>query len=143
MSRRPLPVDPSGAFDLLERFARPAVLLAAWASCFGLTALIAGCQSQSAASPAPSAAAEAPPVNPLAGVDPSDARLVGEVVEVLPTGGYTYFRLADETWAVVMGAGPAVGDRIDARVFAEKRDFRSRRLDRTFAALHFVSLTGG
>lgn len=81
--------------------------------------------------------------NPLADLASVDGRLGGRVAEVLPAGGYTYFRLADGTWAVVMGRGPTVGQTIDARVFAEKRGFRSRRLDRTFAALRFVSLSGG
>ena len=39
-----------------------------------------------------------------------------------------------------MGPGPAVGQTVDARVFGRQTDFRSRRLDRTFAELAFVSL---
>lgn len=97
--------------------------------------------------PPPAAAVAAPevvaPANPIADAPPVDRTMAGEVAEVLPAGSYTYFRTADGRWAVVLGAGPAVGDRVLARVFAEKNDFRSRRLDRTFAALRFVSLIGG
>ena len=68
-------------------------------------------------------------------------RWIEELHEVEPCDQY----MADhpEQWAVVMGVGPAVGQRVQAQVFAHKADFRSRRLDRTFATLQFVSLTGG
>ncbi len=132
MSRPVLPVLRSPRLTGL--IAHPAGLLLASALSFAAMAAVAGCQSRDLPS--------APAGNPLADVEPSAARLAGRVVEVLPAGDYTYFRLAEGGWAVAMGRGPAVGERIDARVFAEKRDFRSRRLERTFDVVRFVSLTG-
>lgn len=118
-----------------------AQLAVAFASIIAFAALagVAGCD---AGPPATAAGPAAPAAHPFAGLDPLDARIGGTVAEVLPTGGYTYFRLAGPrpAWAVVMGPGPAVGERVEARVFARKADFRSRRLDRTFASLSFVTL---
>lgn len=119
---------------------------------FAALAGVAGCEASPPAvaeGRPPATAATGDPLsgdppagNPLAGIQRADGEaLAGVVAEVLPTGGYTYFRLTDGGWAVVMGPGPAVGQRVEARVFARKADFRSRRLDRTFAELAFVDLS--
>lgn len=118
---------------------------------FAALAGVAGCEASPPAvaeGRPPATAATGDPLagdpagNPLVGIQRADgAALAGVVAEVLPTGGYTYFRLTDGGWAVVMGPGPAVGQRVEARVFARKADFRSRRLDRTFAELAFVDLS--
>lgn len=112
--------------------------LAAPAALTALLMLSLGCER-----PAPAEAT--PAANPLTTVEGAEGTRAGTVLEVLPAGSYTYFRLDDhpQSWAVVMGVGPAVGQRVQAQVFARKAEFRSRRLDRTFATLHFVSLTGG
>jgi hypothetical protein len=71
------------------------------------------------------------------------AALAGPVMEALPSGPYTYLRVADrdgEHWAVVMGAHAfAVGDPVDLRVMGERRDFESARLQRRFARLFFAA----
>jgi len=157
MSSPIVPIRLSRLTHLRPRPRSPLGLALASLVCVSAVALGLGCEARpveaadgpaSVAPPAgaPPATEPAPgpkPAHPLAGLERIDAQLVGDVAEVLPAGGYTDFRLADGTWAVVMGAGPAVGARIQARIFAERRNFRSRRLDRTFAAVRFVSLTGG
>lgn len=66
----------------------------------------------------------------------------GRVREVLPAGRYTYLRVhvadGDERWVVVTGDPPR--DRVSVQSFGQRRDFVSRRLDRTFDELYFASI---
>jgi hypothetical protein len=79
--------------------------------------------------------------SPLVGADALDEHGVASVVEVLPAGSYTYFRLADDPrWFVTMRDAPSVGSRVRWRGFATADHFHSRRLDRQFATLVFASV---
>lgn len=142
------PITPISSVALRLGPGSPLSLALASILAFGGLSAVAGCHGGPPAAaevdPAVAAAPEVPPANPLVGVAPVEGeRLAGVVAEVLPAGGYTYFRLSEGGWAVVMGPGPAVGQAIEAAVFARKTDFRSRRLDRAFAELAFVNLSGG
>jgi hypothetical protein len=88
--------------------------------------LIAACRSPSGA---PSVESEA-------------ATFSGTVREALPAGRYTYLRVhvadGDERWVVVQGDPDH--ERVTVQSFGRRRDFVSRRLDRTFDELYFASL---
>lgn len=95
--------------------------------------------------PEPIAAVEAstlhgPPTD-LIPPEPGDERLVGTVVEHLPTGGYHYMRIApeqgDSRWVVTMGGEYREGARVEVSSFGARQHFYSRRLDRHFAELVF------
>jgi hypothetical protein len=82
--------------------------------------------------------------SPMAGLLRSEADLapvVGVVEERVPAGSYTYLavRRADGSlaWAVTVGRGAAVGERVTIRSFGRQRSFVSPRLHRTFAELVF------
>lgn len=81
---------------------------------------------------------------PLATLAPSSELLVGHVDERLTAGGYTYVAIrgadGEQRWAVVMGAAPPVGAAISVRSMGTRAEFRSQRLGRTFAGLHFATL---
>lgn len=73
-----------------------------------------------------------------------DPPLVGRVEQQLRAGSYTYLavRTGDGVkWAVTLGAGAAVGTRISLRSLGHHDHFYSRRLGRTFEALHFGIVT--
>ncbi len=77
---------------------------------------------------------------------PSSSRTVrGAVVERVDAGPYQYLRVrterGDEWLATLRMAAPrATAATVTARVLAEAPRFYSRRLDRTFASLAFVSI---
>lgn len=83
--------------------------------------------------------------NPLTTLirDAADAApLTGVVVERIKAGGYTYLALsaaqgAEPRWVVTLGRGEALGSQVKVRSFGHRRDFYSRRLDRTFPELTF------
>lgn len=86
--------------------------------------------------------------NPLVGIDDSgDGALEqGVVLERIGAGSYTYLRLRSldddtERWAVVLGRGAEPGERVSVTHFGTRRDFHSRRLDRTFDRLDFVMIS--
>ncbi|NUP05676.1 MAG: hypothetical protein HOW73_06405 [Polyangiaceae bacterium] len=68
----------------------------------------------------------------------------GDVVEMLPAGRYTYFRLRvaedDERWVVVSDRDHRDATRLSVRSNSVRRDFASRRLGRSFPILHFSSI---
>lgn len=84
--------------------------------------------------------ASPPASNPFAAATPMLDAFDGDVVRVLPAGGYTYLEIAtaDATrWVAVMGDGPPVGSHARIEAVAIQRDFHSRRLGREFAELVF------
>lgn len=83
--------------------------------------------------------------SPLVGATPVDLRGQHEVLEVVPAGSYTYLRIADtpERWLVITGPAPTRGADVAWHGFAEAHDFRSGRLDRSFAHLWFASIDAG
>ena len=96
--------------------------------------------------------AQAPPqqVNPLGGLErPPEGvsvTLEGRVEERLEAGSYTYMKISDEgegaRWLVTMGPGAEPGVHITATSVGLQRGFHSRRLERDFDELHFVTLAG-
>jgi hypothetical protein len=89
-------------------------------------------------------AAEAVAENPLLSVErphASEKRFGGLVKEALPAGGYTYLRIACDDavdrWVVTMTRQIEQGARVDVRNMGVRRDFRSKRLDRTFDEVVF------
>ncbi len=70
-------------------------------------------------------------------LDPPEGNFSGVVTERLGAGGYTYLRVGD-TWVVTLGPGPSVGTPVDVISMGVKSDFRSKRLDRSFAHLVFA-----
>lgn len=93
------------------------------------------------------ARAEAEPANPgspLLSADPppeGETEFEGVVEQVLPAGGYTYLAVTlpdgSRRWVATMGDGEPLGAHVHVRSMAVKRDFRSRRLTRTFDHLVF------
>jgi hypothetical protein len=70
------------------------------------------------------------------------APLIGRVVERLDAGSYTYLALkipeaSTPAWVVTLGDGQRLGSQVKVRSFGRRRDFYSRRLDRTFPELVF------
>jgi hypothetical protein len=122
----------------------------------GLVALLAAlpaCDSASAAeardvtatAQGRGAAEAAPGQNPLETVEqakPADTRFSGRVEEVLRAGSYTYLLIvcdddSAQRWVVTLGRGADVGDQVAIHNMGTKQDFRSKRLERTFAELVF------
>ncbi len=72
------------------------------------------------------------------------ASFTGDVVEMLPAGRYTYYRLrvaeGDERWVVVSDKEHRDASRLSVRSNSVRRDFASSRLGRSFAVLHFSSI---
>jgi hypothetical protein len=94
------------------------------------------------------ARAEAAAANPFGGLSRTTedlAPLEGTVEERLPAGGYTYLAVRSasgrRTWAVTMGRGADVGERVQVRSFGRRVSFFSRRLQRTFPELVFGLVT--
>ena len=83
--------------------------------------------------------------NPLTTLvrDAADAApLTGIVVEKIKAGSYTYVAVSTASgtqprWAVTLGRGEPLGTRVKVRSFGRRREFYSRRLDRTFPELTF------
>jgi hypothetical protein len=79
--------------------------------------------------------------SPLVGAETLEEAGVGTVVEVLPAGSYTYFRLVDDTrWFVTTRPVPAPGSAVAWTGFAATEAFHSRRLDRQFHHVVFASI---
>ncbi len=79
---------------------------------------------------------------PLAGAERIDRRGIGDVVERLSAGRYTYLRLGDSApgeWLVVLSQAPAVGESFAYRAYGVVKDFRSAKLEREFPRLLFAS----
>jgi hypothetical protein len=139
----------------LDRFSGPRVLSrrrnsmkgAAWMTLAGLAAVsVAGCDraADEVGAGVDRAAAVAMTKNPFTEVEPprdGDKLLRGEIVEILRAGTYTYASVAcdDGTtrWVVTMRRGLSVGHRVDVTNMGVRRDFHSKRLDRTFDELVF------
>jgi hypothetical protein len=115
-------------------------------SVLALLAALPACDVTAAASnrveqpPAPTGAS-----NPLRSVErpaAGDGRLQGRVEEIARAGSYSYLRVAfsgvDSRWVVTLGSSVEVGDRVSVRTIGTKRNFRSRRLGRTFDELLFA-----
>lgn len=96
----------------------------------------------------PPAPAEDEPASTLSGPPtglippaPGDERVVGTVVEHLPTGNYHYLRVApsegEPRWVVTMGGEYREGVQVEVDSFGARHDFYSRRLDRRFDELVF------
>ena len=70
--------------------------------------------------------------------------LRGLVAEQRDAGNYKYLRVetdaGESRWVVVMGNAPGEGETAAFRVFGEKENFYSARLDTTFPTLLFVSV---
>jgi len=84
--------------------------------------------------------------NPFSSVErpgPGDERLRGRVTEVLPAGGYTYFAIdsgGESRWVVTTSEGVAEGALVEVKNMGTKRDFRSKKLRRSFETLVFGSV---
>lgn len=66
---------------------------------------------------------------------------VGEVVETMDAGPYTYVRVTsgeDEIWAAANHFQVAVGDRVTVPLTMEMTDFHSDSLDRDFDVIYFA-----
>jgi len=83
-------------------------------------------------------------VSPLATLDAKSADVPerGIVAERLAAGPYSYLRVtgagAPDAWIATLGEGAPVGARIAIRSFGARRDFVSRRLNRTFLRVDFA-----
>ncbi len=82
--------------------------------------------------------------NPLPGIEPPTAAEKGwhgRVDEVVRAGSYTYLRVACddevERWVVTLRSDFAIGARVTIKNMGTRRDFRSKRLARTFERLVF------
>jgi hypothetical protein len=68
----------------------------------------------------------------------------GRVDAVLDAGHYTYFLLhvgeGDDRWVAVAGREHRQTERLTVEAFGRRRDFVSRRLDRSFTELYFGSV---
>jgi hypothetical protein len=103
-------------------------------------ALVPACTDADAAT-APVAAA--PASNPLTGLTRTDpVPLSGVVEERLVAGSYVYLALrgadGERRWVVLMGAAPPLGASAQVVSMGRRADFRSARLGREFAELHFA-----
>ncbi len=87
----------------------------------------------------PTPAAESHKAMPA--VDAPDGHFSGEVAARLEAGTYTYLRVRTDTggerWVVTLGAGAPVGSAVRVVNMGTRRDFHSKRLDRTFDDLVF------
>ena len=123
----------SPAFVLRTAFAASIVLVAPFLACDDAR------PSPAAIEPAPVAAK---PVSPLAELTPpsSDAAWAGVVETRLPAGSYTYLAVRDAAelrWVATTGKGVPEGSPVTVRSYGTRKDFYSRRLDRTFAEIEF------
>jgi hypothetical protein len=123
------------------------VLLLAVSATLGCSSLDVGCSVVTPSTDAREGAAASPPpaAEPASGpgATPSMATLSGTVAEVTSAGGYTWVRLtgngADRWIAAPEVLAIAAGDRLEAVVSAEMRQYHSRVLNRDFDAISFVS----
>ena len=90
------------------------------------------------------AAAPSGPPQAFDDLPADERRLVGVVEQVLVAGSYRYLAVREDDqrlrWAVLATGEPQVGARVELDVFGRKQDFRSHRLDRSFARLDFAAL---
>lgn len=112
-------------------------------------ALLLGCDAVAPASAAAVAQSSAPaaretaptmPLGELVEPGPGEAEFAGVVEQRLAAGSYTYLAVrvgAELRWVATMGPGREAGQRVHVRSMGTRTDFRSRRLDRTFAELVF------
>lgn len=112
-----------------------------------LLVLLVGCaQEPSAPGPAktskgPQSTESAMPTKgAMPAVETDRSELNGRVVERLSAGSYTYLSVKTvdgPLWVVTLGDGEAVGTAVTVKSFGIRREFRSRRLERTFDELRF------
>ncbi|HET6584255.1 MAG TPA: hypothetical protein VFG69_12420 [Nannocystaceae bacterium] len=89
--------------------------------------------------PAPVAARTGSPLGELTPAR-SDEPWLGVVETRLAAGSYTYLAVRDATalrWVATTGAGVPEGSPVSVRSYGTRKDFYSRRLDRSFAELEF------
>jgi hypothetical protein len=92
--------------------------------------------------PAPALVAAAPKGSPLGELTPprSTSAWKGVVETRLAAGSYTYHAVRDRSglrWIATTGAGVDVGRPVTVQSWGTRKDFYSRRLDRSFAELEF------
>lgn len=105
---------------------------------------LVGCSEAPLEDAADHAAAVAVTKNPLTEVEPvrpGDERVRGQVAEALRAGSYTYLSIASDDgttrWVVTMKRGISPGARVEVTNMGTRRDFRSKKLGRTFDELVF------
>ena len=67
----------------------------------------------------------------------------GVVETRLPAGSYTYLAVRDGSglrWVATTGAGVPIGSSVVVQSFGTRKDFYSRRLDRSLPELEFASV---
>jgi hypothetical protein len=119
-----------------------------------VSSLVVACDSGSVAAEAlPPAQPPAVAVStgmPLSELQPPrSAEWTGIVETTLPAGSYTYLsvREVDVTgdaalrWVVTPGPGVHAGSTVTIHSWGVRKDFYSRRLDRTFSELEFASVS--
>jgi hypothetical protein len=84
----------------------------------------------------------ASPLDKLTAPSLAEETFDGDVREVLPAGPYAYLAIArtdgGEAWVTTLRrTAPASGAHVRVKSFGSKRDFYSKRLDRTFESLAF------
>lgn len=82
-----------------------------------------------------------PPATPAASGAP-----VGEVLETMDSGGYTYALLdsgSDKVWIAGPETKLSVGDAVTTSGSTPMHNFRSNTLERTFEVIHFVTAING
>ena len=111
---------------------------------------LVACSCSSPANPdeGPSAADPSTPAtsaNPLKNAERLDDNLAATITERIGAGPYSYHRLRTDDgelhWFVTLGAGNTPGTRVNARVYARKRNFTSKRIRQSFAVLLFGVLS--
>ena len=115
-------------------------------SCALLVPALSGCKkdkADKAGYPGPAAEGHTP-VSPTAPADPgaAGAQSIGQVLETMDSGGYTYAKLglaSKEMWVAGPVTALAVGDQVQLTEGTIQNDFKSPTLDRTFEQIVFVS----
>ncbi len=82
-----------------------------------------------------------PPAQTATPAQAASGGIVGEVLETMNAGGYSYVLVQTATgdvWAAGPETSVAVGDKVDLGQGMLMPDFRSEKLDRTFAEIYFV-----
>ncbi len=95
--------------------------------------------------PVAGAGAETPGQTPMGGMpttDPVAGMLIGEVIETMNSGGYTYLQIQAGTntlWVAAPEFSVHVGDRVTMPAGSAMRNHYSKTLDRTFDVILFVA----
>lgn len=108
--------------------------------------MLAACGAEPTQPPAPSPAPTSAPTrvtSPLADISPAaaeDREFTGIVRERLPAGTYVYLGVESDRglrWVATTGSTAAIGAHVHVQSMGTRRDFHSRRLDRSFDELVF------